>query len=153
MYDTIKGTSAIESACFLSFSLTLRFTVVVEIGLRLTASLSAKFNFLAVVRNSRKSFFAPEAISGANATVKFWASWLTFEAVAPPPALAPPDPVPFFCNVRVILLYSVNWSREETLKVILLSAGGVEFSLVPSFVLLVVPQIQQVVFVFEDSSQ
>ncbi|WP_337898938.1 hypothetical protein, partial [Mesomycoplasma ovipneumoniae] len=47
MYDTIKGTSAIESACFLSFSLTLRFTVVVEIGLRVSASLYySKFNLL-----------------------------------------------------------------------------------------------------------
>ncbi|WP_341491633.1 hypothetical protein [Mesomycoplasma ovipneumoniae] len=45
---------------------------MVEIGLRVNAPVLAKFNFLAVVRNSRKSFFAPEAISGANATIKSW---------------------------------------------------------------------------------
>ncbi|MDW2913123.1 hypothetical protein R7U62_03355 [Mesomycoplasma ovipneumoniae] len=39
MYNSEKGTSAIESACFLVFSLTLRFTTVVEIGLRVSASL------------------------------------------------------------------------------------------------------------------
>ncbi|MDW2916668.1 hypothetical protein [Mesomycoplasma ovipneumoniae] len=58
MYNSEKGTSAIESACFLVFSLTLRFTTVVEIGLRVSASLYySKFNLL---QKKKKKMFGLE---------------------------------------------------------------------------------------------
>ncbi|WP_318049169.1 hypothetical protein [Mesomycoplasma ovipneumoniae] len=58
MYNSEKGTSAIESACFLVFSFTLRFTTVVEIGLRVSASLYySKFNLL---QKKKKKMFGLE---------------------------------------------------------------------------------------------